>query len=318
MYARKRQMPRHAGEQIIGGRALFGAATAGLKNLGGQLFDGKKGVDFGEVGREALGGGVGSIPLVGGMLQNKITGGGAQAQPQAPGQAGAQAQTPGLMGMLNQGGGQGLMNMAKGFMGMEAGGGIPHNPDLAGAPYKMRGVKLMKAGGINEYGAGGNIYAQNGVKTPGSDQDQPSGRSFNPGEAFMMSGFENQPDAEGMVSGRERMYVVMPGSEGQDPRSLDLRSAAKEFGYDNASAMARAMGVETQRDPGGALTFSSTTDPAYNKRLQEAFGGESLEDVQSKLGIGRVAYNRERDLPNIVKAATPGGRQSNGGRVIRR
>jgi len=111
------------------------------------------------------------------------------------------------------------------------------------------------------------------------------------------------------------MYVVMPGAEGQDPRSLDLRSAAKEFGYDNPAAMARAMGVKTERGPEGGLTFSSTTDPAYNKRLQAAFGGESLEDVQSKLGIGRVAYDRERDLANIVRAATPGGRQSYGGRV---
>lgn len=177
------------------------------------------------------------------------------------------------------------------------------------------GGKVMEEGGINEYGEGGNIYAQNGVAVPDSDQDQPSGRSFKPGEAFMMSGFENQPDAEGMVSGRERMYVVMPGSEGQGPRSLDLRSAAKEFGYDNAAAMARAMGVETQRNPAGGLTFSSTTDPAYNKRLQEAFGSKSLEDVQSKLGIGRVSYSRERDLPNIVRAAAPGGRQFKGGRV---
>jgi len=308
MYARKRQMPRHAGEQLLGGRALLGAATGGIKNLAGQLFDGQKGVDFGQVGKAALGGAAGSIPLVGGMLQNKIAGGGAQAQ--APGQAGA-ATGAGMGGGI----GQGLMGLAQNALGMEAGGGIPHNPDLAGAPYKMRGVKLMKAGGINEYGEGGNVYAQNGVKTPGSDQDQPSGRSFKPGEAFMMSGFENQPDAEGMVSGRERMYVVMPGSDGQDPRSLDLRSAAKEFGYDNAAAMARAMGVETERGPEGGLTFSSTTDPAYNKRLQSAFGGESLEDVRSNLGIGRVAYDRERDLPNIVKAATPGGRQGYGGRV---
>lgn len=316
MYARKRQIPRHAGEQIIGGRALFGAATGGLKSLAGQLFDGKKGVDFSQVGKDALGGAAGSIPIVGKMIQNKITGGGAQA-PQAPGMP----QVPGAVGpggfggLFGQGGGAGLMGLAQNALGMEAGGGIPHNPDLAGAPYKMRGVRLMKSGGINEYGAGGNIYADNGVKTPGSDQDQPSGRSFKPGEAFMMSGFENQPDAEGMVSGRERMYVVMPGADGQDPRSLDLRSAAKEFGYDNAAAMARAMGVETERGPGGGLTFSSTTDPAYNKRLQEAFGGESLEDVQSKLDIGRVAYDRERDLPNIVRAATPGGRQSYGGRV---
>ena len=75
MYARKRQIPRHAGEQIIGGRALFGAATGGLKSLAGQLFDGKKGVDFSQVGKDALGGAAGSIPIVGKMIQNKLTGG---------------------------------------------------------------------------------------------------------------------------------------------------------------------------------------------------------------------------------------------------
>ena len=39
----------------------------------------------------------------------------------------------------------------------------------------MRGVKLMKSGGINEYGAGGNIYADNGVKTP---KDSYDGRGY--------------------------------------------------------------------------------------------------------------------------------------------
>ena len=148
MYARKRQMPRHAGEQLLGGRALLGAATGGIKNLAGQLFDGQKGVDFGQVGKAALGGAAGSIPLVGGMLQNKIAGGGAQAQ--APGQAGA-APGAGMGGGI----GQGLMGLAQNALGMEAGGGIPHNPDLAGAPYKMRGVKLMKSGGTIDYDNGG-------------------------------------------------------------------------------------------------------------------------------------------------------------------
>ena len=141
-------MPRHAGEQLLGGRALLGAATGGIKNLAGQLFDGQKGVDFGQVGKAALGGAAGSIPLVGGMLQNKIAGGGAQAQ--APGQAGA-ATGAGMGGGI----GQGLMGLAQNALGMEAGGGIPHNPDLAGAPYKMRGVKLMKTGGTIDYDNGG-------------------------------------------------------------------------------------------------------------------------------------------------------------------
>ena len=137
MYGRRRQIPRHRGEQIIGGRALFGAATGGLKNLAGQLFDGKKGVDFGQVGKAALGGAAGSIPIVGGMLQNKITGGGAPGQAQTPGQAGAAPAAPGpgcFGGMFGQGGGAGLMGLAQNALGMGAGGGIPHNPDLAGAP----------------------------------------------------------------------------------------------------------------------------------------------------------------------------------------
>lgn len=46
-------------------------------------------------------------------------------------------------------------NLAQNFLGQAHGGGIPHNPDLAGAPYKMRGVKLMKAGGTIDYDNGG-------------------------------------------------------------------------------------------------------------------------------------------------------------------
>jgi len=169
---RKKQVPSHAGEQILGGKAILGAVGGGLKSLAGQLFDGKKGVDFGQVGKDALGGAAGSIPLVGGMLKNKITGGGAQGQtpgmPQVPGAVGP----GGFGGMFGQGGGQGLMGLAKNFMGMEHGGGIPHNPELAGAPYRMRGVRLMKSGGINEYGDGGTIdYAHGGShgEIPGLD-----------------------------------------------------------------------------------------------------------------------------------------------------
>jgi hypothetical protein len=298
----------------IGGALLkVGSNLAQGKGLGSGLLQG--------VGKAAVtpGSGIGAgAELAGNLLQKadsplaqKIGKGLDVASNFAPGGggvAGAVGDVAGLAAGAGAGGAAGALgNLAQNVLGQAHGGGIPHNPELAGAPYRMRGVRLMKAGG--------NIYAENGVKTPGSDQDQPSGRSFKPGEAFMMSGFENQPDAEGMVSGRERMYVVMPGADGQDPRSLDLRSAAKEFGYDNAAAMARAMGVKTERGPEGGLTFSSTTDPDYNKRLQAAFGEESLEDVQSKLGIGRVAYDRERDLPNIVRAATPGGRQGYGGRV---
>jgi len=78
----------------------------------------------------------------------------------------------GLMGGQGGQGGQGFMGLAKGFMGLEHGGGIPHNPDLAGAPYKMRGVRLMKSGGINEYGDGGTIDYENGGRPgeiPGFD-----------------------------------------------------------------------------------------------------------------------------------------------------
>lgn len=152
----------------------MGAATGGLKSLAGQLFDGKKGVDFSQVGKDALGGAAGSIPIVGGMLKNKITGGGAQA-PQVPGMP----QVPGAVGpggfggLFGQGGGAGLMNLAQNALGMEHGGGIPHNPELAGAPYKMRGVRLMKSGGINEYGDGGAVDYNNGGKQPAMQGEMP-------------------------------------------------------------------------------------------------------------------------------------------------
>ena len=104
---RKKQVPSHAGEQLLGAKVLGGAVGGGLKNLAGQLFDGKKGVDFGQVGKAALGGAAGQVPLVGGMLQNKIAGGGAQGQAAmpgstAPGLPGQQQPGQGLFGMIQQ------------------------------------------------------------------------------------------------------------------------------------------------------------------------------------------------------------------------
>jgi len=288
MYGRKRQIPRHVGEQIIGGRALLGAATSGLKSLGGQLFDGKKGVDFAQVGKDALGGGGGSIHLVGGMLQNKIAGGGAQAQ--APGQGGTQAQTPGLMGMLNQGGGQGLMNMAKGFMGMEAGGGIPHNPDLAGAPYKMRGVKLMKAGGINEYGGGGNVYANDGVNTTGAQQ---------------------QPQTEGDVLRQEMLAARqserdMANSGGLGRRALDM-----------------SRGVDMDRSSSGLLDFGAEySGPKYRmaelNEISRGAYGKDIDYDRLAASMDNASSRHKSALSNILANQTAMNQQRVGGVVLKK
>lgn len=257
MYARKRQIPRHAGEQILGGRALLGAATGGIKNLAGQLFDGKKGVDFGQVGKAALGGAAGSIPLVGGMLQNKIAGGGAQAQ--APGQAGA-APGAGMGGGI----GQGLMGLAQNALGMEAGGGIPHNPDLAGAPYKMRGVRLMKAGGINEYGAGGNIYANNGVTTPPID-DVKNIR---------------------LLQGEGGPQLFLSQGEGQYSPIGDMKALRSQLGDDRYGEYMASIGMNANRDDQGNIKgfapAEGVKDPYARASAQfreEAFGDRSRQQA---------------------------------------
>ena len=56
MNMRKKQVPRHPGEQLLRAKVLGGAVGGGLKNLAGRLFDGQKGVDFKQVGKAALGG----------------------------------------------------------------------------------------------------------------------------------------------------------------------------------------------------------------------------------------------------------------------
>lgn len=158
MYTRKRQVPRHRGDQIIGGVAAKGLFGAG-KALLGQLTDGQKGVNMGEVLKGGAAGAASAIPGVGGIAAKAINniGGGAQAAPATPGQApAAPGQAPGAAPGLLQGGiGQGVMGLAQNALGMEHGGSIPYDPELAGAPYSMRGVKLMKSGGINYYEEGG-------------------------------------------------------------------------------------------------------------------------------------------------------------------
>lgn len=56
---------------MIGGMAAKGLFGAG-KNLVGQLFDDKKGVNFGEVAQAGMQGAVSGIPVVGGMAANAL------------------------------------------------------------------------------------------------------------------------------------------------------------------------------------------------------------------------------------------------------
>jgi len=123
--------------------------------------------------------------------------------------------------------------------------------------------------------------------------------------AYLIPGYENIPDEQGMVSGRERMYVAIPGGEGSDPRVLDMRAAMRELGYDSPMEMARALGVQSSRGDRG-FTFEGAQDPAYRRRMLAALGADSMEGLQDRLGIGRVDYERKRDLPNIMRASQGG------------
>lgn len=165
----------------------------------------------------------------------------------------------------------------------------------------------------NEYGKGGRMKEalakylgsrryENGGEFTGD------GKPFKPGQAYVMSGYENRPDEEGLVSGRERMYIAIPGEGGT--RTLDIAEAMKEFGYSNPVEMLKAIGVETERQEGGGFTVPGMEDSDYRRRLMAALAqeGEGYRELQDRLGVGRVDYNRERDLPNIINAAGgPGG-----------
>lgn len=193
---------------------------------------------------------------------------------------------------------------------------------MMGGGMMRKPMQEMRMGGkYDEYGKGGKMpkelleyfkkknEAAMGMKYDRAEEGmkyQDGGRSFNPGEAFVMSGFENRPDAEGVVSGREKMFIAMP-QEGGDPRVMDLRSAMKEFGYEDAPAMLRAMGVEAGRND-GALIAPGMQEADYKRRLRMALAmeGEDLDALQKRLGIGRVDYERSRDLPRIL-AARRGG-----------
>lgn len=141
----------------------------------------------------------------------------------------------------------------------------------------------------------GDSYANGGQFTG-------DGRPFEPGQAYVMSGYENRPDESGMVSGRERLYIAVPGEGGT--RTLDLREAMKEFGYNNPVEMLKAMGVQTERSESG-FTVPGAEEDEYRRRLMMALGqeGEGYRELQDRLGIGRVDYERERDLPGILNQA---------------
>ena len=136
-----------------------------------------------------------------------------------------------------------------------------------------------------EYGAGGYVEYQDG------GENRP----------YIMSGYSNNPGDDGRPSGREGMYVVAPGAEGADPRVMDLRSAMKEYGYEDPVEMARAFGVEASRGDRG-FTAPGAEDAAYRRRLISAMGADSYEGLQYRLGIGRIDYERKSDLPVIMRA----------------
>jgi hypothetical protein len=165
-------------------------------------------------------------------------------------------------------------------------------------------AKEYMRGGAMEYGKGGKMPKEllDYFKKKQGKEYQDGGKAPS---AYLIPGYENIPDEQGMVSGRERMYVAIPGGEGSDPRVLDMRAAMKELGYDSPMEMARALGVQSSRGDRG-FTFEGAQDPAYRRRMLAALGADSMEGLQDRLGIGRVDYERKRDLPNIMRASQGG------------
>lgn len=236
-------------------------------------------------------------------------------------------------GLIGQGGGVGgkLLNAASNFLG-EAGmavpnntqtssnmnfstghrGGIPYNPELAGAPYKMRGVRVMKGGGA--------VYAEYGVNTDGAKeaaaaQEETTNFLLNPEAGFQ----EGDIGRLGGTSGRpeqlptfqqffEKEYgyfpsvASLPSTSQGDVRGSDLKGAPEHTFYSDLTEKTSDEGLFKGFVDKGAGSFP-TSGGRYEtvEDFRQYEPGSSFQGVRyARSGAGddelRAAYRTKADV----------------------
>ena len=294
--------------------------------MAGQLLDGKKGVDFGQVGRDALGGAAGSIPLVGGMLQNKITGGGAQGQvPQAPGMP----QVPGAVGpggfggLLGQGG-QGLMGMAGQLLSAENGVKTPgsHKSPTERGQTVRRGTDPNKV----MWGARGVTYDPNVDYNPYDESMQfQEGQMIREGRgpaeqaltrdqfALQRMGYDTMPlpplDKEGNIyesNPHARKQIMERRKRGGSP----MQGTSQQVEYDLMDYEDRMKEINDAYSD--YFSRRSVVEPKNSQySFQEGAGGEggtlTIQNAQRQFNGGAVSNNKQIMKNNGVRLMKRGG-----------
>ena len=127
------------------------------------------------------------------------------------------------------------------------------------------------------------------------------GGEVDPPKFFVTSGYDNRGE---MPSGREIAALFVRTPEG--PQQIDPKDLLEMFPKAEGDIMKayRMAGINAKRS-GEGVTFPDMREGRYNRALMNEFGVESMEDLQDKLNIARVPYERERDLPAIVKGYDP-------------
>ena len=271
-----------------GGRASYGLGGALLK-VGSNLAQGK---GFGSgalqgVGKAAItpGSAIGAGAELGGALLQKTNNPALQgigkgldvASNFAPGGGGIKGAIGDVAGAL--GGGAGAL------LGQSVGGSIPFNPESAGAPYRMRGVGLIKA--------------QGGVNTGSAGQESPGGSADIKNIRLLET-----PEGNQYFSKTDGGYESI-GS------GIDLKEMLGEEGFRQYMA---SIGMNPNFDPKtGAITkgFTAAMDPesiAARKGMDPIAYQSQLfrEEYFPELGANEKALSaefmdRNRNEPGVAK-----------------
>lgn len=129
--------------------------------------------------------------------------------------------------------------------------------------------------------------AENGTMINGG-QDKP--------KVFVASGYDNRGADP---SGREMMGLFVRTPQG--PKQITPQELAEMYPESNGDIRrAYELAGISVDGKGGTVGFPQARDTAYNQRLMSEFGVGSMDELREKLNIGRVGYERQRDLPKVV------------------
>ena len=149
------------------------------------------------------------------------------------------------------------------------------------------------------YGNGGSVdrlrmafggkmrYAENGTMVD-TDPEQP--------KVFVARGYDNRGEDP---SGREMMALFVRTPQGtKQITPEELVEMYPESNGDIRKAYEMA-GIMTEPTENG-VTFPQARDSEYNQSLMRDYGVQSMDELRDSLNIGRVGYQRQRDLPKVV------------------